>query len=290
MMEKKLYCGSKVLDLSVPAVMGILNLTPDSFYDGGRHSSQDTILRHVESLVAEGASIIDAGAVSTRPGAGEVPEEEELERLIPVIRLIAGRFPGIILSADTFRPGVALAALESGADMINDIYGGRFAQGMFETVAQFRVPYILMHMKGTPATMQSVAQYDDVVSEVTYFFENQVGRCREAGLTQVILDPGFGFGKTPAHNFTLLSRFATFKSLGCPLLAGISRKSMITRTLGVTPGEALNGTTVLNTIALMKGADILRVHDVREACDAVRLFSLVNQENSYLCDADNSPA
>jgi dihydropteroate synthase len=276
----KLFCGSKELDISTPVVMGILNLTPDSFFDGGQFVTPDSQLHRVEQMVKEGAAIVDAGAVSTRPGAAEVSEYQELERLIPAVRVIANHFHGLILSVDTFRPAVARAAIENGAVMINDIYGGRFAEGMLETVATLKVPYIMMHMKGDPSNMQHEPTYRDVVAEVQYFFENQLVKCRAAGIGQVILDPGFGFGKTIAHNYALLSRFVEFKSLGCPILAGISRKSMITGHLAIHASGALNGTTVLNTIALMKGADILRVHDVKEAVEAVRLVGMLDREIS----------
>jgi dihydropteroate synthase len=270
---KKLFCGGKILDLSSPVVMGILNLTPDSFFDGGRYPGISFQLKHVEQMLSDGAALIDVGAVSTRPGATETGQEEELERLLPVLDAIKREFPDCIVSVDTFRPGVAKAAAEHGAGMINDIYGGRFGQGMIELAASLKIPYILMHMKGTPATMQHDPHYSDVVAEVYYFFEHQLAHCREAGLSQVIIDPGFGFGKTVEHNFALLEGLNRFKSLGTPILAGLSRKSMINRVLNTTPGQALNGTTVLNTVALMKGADILRVHDVKEAVEAVMLIN-----------------
>jgi dihydropteroate synthase len=255
--------------------MGILNLTPDSFFDGGKFLNPEAQLRQVETMLEDGASIIDVGAVSTRPGSKEVDEADELGRLVPAIKNIITHFPGCILSADTFRPRVALAALELGASMINDIYGGRFETGMFETVAPFKVPYILMHMQGTPASMQNDPSYPDVVAEVAYFFENQLNKCREKGLRQVILDPGFGFGKTLEQNFTLLAHLDDFRSAGAPILAGISRKSMINNLLNIRATEALNGTTVLNTIALLKGASILRVHDVKEAMEAIRLVNML---------------
>jgi dihydropteroate synthase len=271
----KLFCGSKVLDLSTPVVMGILNLTPDSFFDGGKFLSVGAQLHQVEKMLQDGASIIDVGAVSTRPGAAEVDELAEMERVLPSLKAILDHFPGCILSVDTFRARVARAAVEQGASMINDIYGGRYEKGMFETMASLDVPVILMHMKGVPATMQDNPTYSDVVAEVTYFFENQLNQCRDKGIKQVILDPGFGFGKTVGQNFELLARLDGFKSLGVPILAGISRKSLINKHLNIHPSEALNGTTVLNTIALMKGADILRVHDVKEAVEAVRLVKMI---------------
>ncbi|MCX6306334.1 MAG: dihydropteroate synthase [Bacteroidetes bacterium] len=271
----KLYCGSKEIDLSSPVVMGILNLTPDSFFDGGNFLNIDNQLRQAERMLSEGAAIIDLGAVSTRPGAPAVSESMELERLLPAIAAIMNHFPGCIVSADTFRPRVAKAAVEHGAGMINDIYGGRYEQGMFETVASLRVPYVLMHMKGTPAGMQNNPAYTDVVAEVAYFFDQQLQQCREKGVRQVILDPGFGFGKTVEHNFALLARLEEFRTAGTPILVGISRKSLVNKPLNIPPSEALNGTTVLNTIALMKGADILRVHDVKEAVEAIRLVGML---------------
>jgi dihydropteroate synthase len=276
----KLYCGSKELDLSTPVVMGILNLTPDSFFDGGKFLSLDAQLHQVEKMLKDGASIIDVGAVSTRPGAAEVGEEEELQRLIPSVQAILKNFPECILSVDTFRPRIARTTVENGACMINDIYGGRYEISMFETVASLKVPYVLMHMKGTPSTMQDNPSYSDVVAEVAYFFENQLAQCRNQGVRQVILDPGFGFGKTVEQNFALLSHLEEFRSPGAPILVGISRKSMINKFLNIQTSETLNGTTVLNTIALMKGANILRVHDVKEATEAIKLLNMVSHAKS----------
>ena len=272
---KKLFFGTKELDISTPVVMGILNLTPDSFFDGGKFVNQNRQLHQVEKMLKDGASIIDVGAISTRPGADDVDELEELRRLLPAIKSILENFPGCILSVDTYRPNVAQAAVEHGAAMINDIYGGRYVEGMLETVAAMGVPYILMHMKGTPANMQHDPTYSNVVAEVVYFFENQLQKCREIGLHQVIIDPGFGFGKTVEQNFELLARLEEFKSTGAPILVGFSRKSMINRPLTIKASEALNGTTVLNTIALMKGADILRVHDVKEAMETIKLVRML---------------
>lgn len=257
--------------------MGILNLTPDSFYDGGKFLSIDKQLAQVEQMLLEGASIIDLGAVSTRPGAGEVCQTGELERLLPSLRAIRIRFPECILSVDTFRPLVARAAVNYGAGMINDIYGGRYEEGMFDTIATLNVPYIMMHMKGNPGNMQENPTYSDVVAEIVYFFEQQTSKARLNGLQQIILDPGFGFGKTDVHNYRLLSHLDDFKSLGYPVMVGLSRKSMINRILKTKPREALNGTTVLNTIALIKGADILRVHDVKEAIQAIKLVGMLEK-------------
>lgn len=278
---KQIFCNGHILDLASPVVMGILNVTPDSFFDGGRYLSLDDQLKSVEQMLADGATIIDIGAVSTRPGSKEVSQEEEMERLIPSLKAIRQHFHGCFISVDTYRAPVARAMIENGADIINDIYGGRFDEDMMQTIAGFNVPYILMHMKGAPETMQKNPEYSDVVAEITYFFEQQLTRCREAGVRQVIIDPGFGFGKTIEHNFSLLSHLDTFQSLGVPVLVGLSRKSMINKALQIKPLEALNGTTVLNTIALLKGADILRVHDVKEALEAIKLVRLMMVPNTY---------
>jgi dihydropteroate synthase len=264
------------MDLSIPLVMGILNLTPDSFFDGAKYQKIDAQLQRVEQMLHEGASVIDIGAVSTRPGAPAVSEVDEIKRLIPSLSRIRRHFTACFISVDTFRPAVARMAIDHGADMINDIYGGRYEEGMFETIASYHVPYILMHMKGTPVTMQQNPVYTDVVAEVAYFFEQQLVRCRETGMREVFIDPGFGFGKTVEHNYALLSRLDEFKSFGVPIVAGLSRKSMINQVLQTTADEARNGTTVLNTIALIKGADILRVHDVKEAVEAIRLVRLLS--------------
>lgn len=275
---KQLFCNGRVLNLDSPVVMGILNVTTDSFFDGGKYLSIDNQLRRVEQMLDDGAAIIDIGAISTRPGAKEISRAGELERLLPSVKAVRRHFPDCYISVDTYRPLIARAMVENGADIINDIFGGRFTDDMFESVAGLKVPYILMHMKGTPETMQDNPVYSDVVAEITYFFEQQIARCREEGISQVIIDPGFGFGKTVEHNFTLLSRLDTFRSLGVPVLAGLSRKSMINKALHVSSREALNGTTVLNTVALLKGADILRVHDVKEAVEAVKLVGLMENE------------
>jgi dihydropteroate synthase len=263
------------LDLSSPQVMGILNITPDSFYDGGVYTSIEAQLKKTGEMLGEGASMIDIGAVSTRPGAKELCEMCELDRLIPSLKAIRYHFPGAILSVDTRNSTVAHAAVEEGADMINDISGGRSDDAMFETIALLKVPYILMHMKGTPESMQDDPVYGDVVAEVSYFLEQQSSRLREIGGYQILVDPGFGFGKTVQHNAEMLRRLKEFKNIGYPLVVGLSRKSMIWKSLGINPAGALNGTTVLNTIALLKGADILRVHDVKEAVETIRLVKMI---------------
>jgi dihydropteroate synthase len=259
--------------------MGILNMTSDSFFDGGRYLTISSQVQRAGQMLAEGAGIIDIGAVSTRPGASEVSCEEELDRLIPSLKAIRKDFPAAILSVDTFRPAVARAAVEEGADMINDIYGGRFEAGMMETVAYLKVPYIIMHMKGRPGNMQENPTYSDIIAEITYFFEKQLAEARNHGIRDIIIDPGFGFGKSIEHNYRLLSGLESLQSLEVPILAGLSRKTMIHRVLGTDPAHALNGTSVLQTIALMKGAGILRSHDVKEAVEAVTLLEILKKNS-----------
>jgi dihydropteroate synthase len=260
------------IDLTTPVVMGILNITPDSFFDGGKFTESDTQLFQAEKMLNEGASIIDLGATSTRPGAGEVTEDEELNRVIPALQSLKKEFPQAIISVDTYRSKVAEIAIENGAHIINDISGGTIDDKMFQTIADLEVPYVLMHIKGTPKNMQNDPQYVDVVQEVKYFFKKQLRKLKNIGVTDnIILDPGFGFGKTLENNYELLKDLSSFTDMGCPILAGISRKSMINKVLNKTPDEALNGTTALNTIALLNSANILRVHDVKEAVEVVRL-------------------
>lgn len=256
-------------------VMGILNLTPDSFYDGGKYGSPADALRRAELMVREGAAILDLGAVSTRPGAVQPSEEEEWRRLAPVLQVLAQSFPGIQLSVDTYRSGIARKAIESGAHLINDISGGTMDAAMFETVAALNVPYVLMHIQGRPETMQENPQYENVVNEVKQFFEERIARLKKLGFEKIILDPGFGFGKTMEHNYQLLAALDTFSAMGYPVLAGLSRKSMITKFLNVKKEDALNGTTALNMIALQKGATLLRVHDVKEAVECVKIFNML---------------
>jgi len=268
--------------------MGILNITPDSFYDGGKYFSEKDILRQTEKMIADGADIIDIGACSTRPNAQDVSEEEELKRLIPVVKLMRKKFPATIISADTFRSKVAEEAVHAGADMINDIWGGHEFKvqnskakagvpetSMFETIAKLKVPYVLMHMQGTPKNMQQNPQYKDVVKEVKEYFSLKIEKLKSLKFENIILDVGFGFGKNVEHNYALLKNLGEFKDFGLPLLIGVSRKSMINKVIGTKPETALNGTTVVNTIALMNGANILRVHDVKEAKEAVKIFKFV---------------
>jgi len=264
-------CGSKQLDLSQPRIMGILNLTPDSFYAGSRHNKPDELLRKAAEMIDEGASILDLGAASTRPGAQTVSEEEEKNRLMPALEAIVKAFPEIIISVDTFRANIALASYNSGAGIINDISGGTLDKAMFSTVAKTEAAYVLMHIKGTPETMQTNPEYSDVVSEIREFFSERILALNQLGKHNIIIDPGFGFGKTLADNYKIMNNLDAFGSFGLPLLSGISRKSMINRVIGTAPSEALNGTTVLNTISLMKGAKILRVHDVKPAMEAIKL-------------------
>lgn len=265
-------CKGRLLDLSEPLVMGILNVTPDSFFDGGRYTGRDEALRRVEQMLREGAAIIDLGGMSSRPGARIISEEEELERVLPVVEAVAARFPEAILSVDTIRARVAREAVEAGAHIVNDISAGRFDEDLFATVAKLQVPYVLMHMRGTPRDMQQNPEYEDVVREVLDFLIEKLGALRAAGVKDVIVDPGFGFGKTVQHNYQLLKNLHAFRITGCPVLAGISRKSMICKVLGVSPAEALNGTTALHMVALQQGASILRAHDVAEARQVIRLW------------------
>ena len=261
----------KVLNLVKPAVMGIINLTPDSFYDGGTLNSHEAILRLAEKHINEGAAILDLGAVSTRPGAKDVSEDEELRRLLPALKLLRNTFPEIFISVDTYRSTVALASAEQGADIINDISGGMFDGEMFKVVAKTKLPYVLMHMQGTPQNMQQNPEYKNVTKEVFNFFKSQIKKAKAAGVKQIITDVGFGFGKTVEHNFTLLRELKKFEKLNYPVLVGLSRKSMVNKILGIKSADALNGTTVLHTIALQNGANILRVHDVKEAVETIKL-------------------
>jgi dihydropteroate synthase len=269
--NKSIKFKVKGINLDEPIIMGILNVTPDSFFDGRKHISEETIVQKVNSMEYDGAQIIDIGGYSTRPNAAEVSEEEELARVLPIVKLIKSNFNGLNISIDTFRSNVAKKCVEVGADIINDISGGSFDDKMFSCIAKLNVPYILMHIKGTPQNMQENPSYKNVVEEVKQYFEEKITQLNQLGVTDIILDPGFGFGKTIEHNYELLDNLDAFTSLGLPILAGVSRKSMINKVIGTTPDEALNGTTSLNTIALLKGANILRVHDVKEAKETIKL-------------------
>jgi dihydropteroate synthase len=267
-----LNAGGKLIDLSTPKVMGIINITPDSFYAGNRKPGVEEALQLAQKMLEDGATFLDLGAYSSRPGATDISIQEENDRLLPVVEAIAAAFPEAILSIDTFRSQVAEVAIKVGAHIINDISGGTLDAGMFATVARLQVPYILMHMKGTPQNMTQMAQYDDVFNEVLNFFGSAYQQLKKLGVHDVIIDPGFGFAKNQQQNYTLMRRLQEFDMLGLPLLAGISRKRMIYGLLGGTAAGALNGTTILNTIALNKGANILRVHDVKEAVEAVKIW------------------
>mgnify|MGYP006197134749 FL=1 len=263
----------RVYSLDKPKIMGILNLTPDSFFEGSRvRLEEKMILNTAEKMISEGADFLDIGGYSTRPGAMDISMEEEVQRVAPAISLIKREFPEILISVDTFRSGVAKHAVESGADLINDISAGNLDPQMLATVAKLDIPYIAMHMRGTPQTMQGEAVYQDLIPEILSYFSQKLEQFRKLGIKDVIIDPGFGFAKTREQNFQLLRDLKRFNALGLPILAGVSRKSMIYKTLQISPSEALNGTTALNMFALSQGANILRVHDVNEAKETVTLF------------------
>lgn len=266
----------RLLDLSVPKVMGIINITPDSFYKGSRFSSEKEIIDAAGKMISAGADILDVGGYSSRPGAPDISTEDEWGRVLKALNLIMKEYPGTVISVDTFRSDIANKAVEQyGAAMINDISGGEADINMFEVVAKLNVPYILMHMRGNPRTMQQDTEYDDIIADILKWFAPRMLKLRQMGVKDIILDPGFGFSKTTDQNFEMLKRFNEFSVAGLPLLAGLSRKTTIWKTLGISADEALNGTTVLNTVALMNGADILRIHDVREAVETVRLISRI---------------
>ena len=266
----------ELINFSVPKIMGILNITPDSFYDGGRYNSKDEIKKQIEKMVISGADIIDVGGYSSRPGAKDINIEDELNRVIPVIEIIKQKFPKIIVSIDTFRSEVANEAIISGADIVNDISGGNLDSAMFETVSKHKVPYILMHMRGNPGNMMSKTNYENVTKDVCRYFSERIDKAKSYGINDIIIDPGFGFGKSIDHNFEILNNLGKFKDFKKPLLAGISRKSMIYKFLNTSPSKALNGTSILNTIALNNGADMLRVHDIIEAKECLALFNKLN--------------
>ncbi len=253
--------------------MGILNVTPNSFYDGGKHKEINSIIHQVDKMISEGADFIDIGAYSSKPSAEFVSEEEEIKRLVPIVKSLVKTFPNIVLSVDTFRAQVAKASVENGVAMVNDIAAGLLDDKMLETVAELKVPYIMMHMRGNPQTMQSLTDYSDIVKEMIFYFSERIQKARSFGISDIVIDPGFGFAKTLEQNYEVLHKMELFSMLELPLLAGISRKSMIYKVLESSPQEALNGTSVLNTIALQKGAKILRVHDVKEAVECIKLVS-----------------
>jgi len=267
-----------LIDLSVPKVMGIINVTPDSFYEGSRFMEDNEIIRIASKMIKDGADILDVGGYSSRPGAENITAEEERTRVIKAVKLINRELPEAIISIDSFRSEIVLEAVtECGAGIINDISGGESDANMFSVVERLRVPYIMMHMQGVPGTMQKNPVYDDVVADILRWFGDRIFRLQSMGVSDIIIDPGFGFGKTTAHNFEMLRHLGDFSIAGLPVLVGVSRKSMIWKTLEITPGEALNGTSVLNTVALLNGADILRVHDVKEAVQAVKLVEMLKK-------------
>ncbi|WP_075590119.1 dihydropteroate synthase [Labilibacter marinus] len=276
---QKLNAGGRLIDISTPLIMGILNVTPDSFFDGGKYTNEDAILSRVEQMIQDGADIIDIGAYSSRPGAKHISEEEELERLNTVLASIRANYPEIIISVDTFRASVAACVVnEFKVDIINDISAGDMDEKMFETIARLNVPYIIMHMKGTPQNMQVNPNYEkDIVFEVIDYLAEKKRQLSLLGVHDVIIDPGFGFGKTLDHNYQLLNRLDDLRLLELPILVGVSRKSMIYKLLETSPEEALNGTTALNMVALERGAGILRVHDVKEAKDCISIFNKLQQ-------------
>ncbi len=269
-------CKGKLIDLSIPKVMGILNVTPNSFYDGGKFEDENQILSQAEKMIIEGATFIDLGAYSSKPSAEFVSEKEEIKRILPVLALILNKFPETLISIDTFRSEVAKVCIENGAAIINDISAGNLDDKMMEVIAKYNVPYIMMHMRGNAQTMQSLTYYDNMIKEMLYYFSEKVAITKSLGINDLIIDPGFGFAKTLGQNFEILQKLELFQMLELPILSGISRKSMIYKTLAINAENALNGTAVLNTIALTKGAKILRVHDVKEAVESIKLFEKTN--------------
>ena len=271
-------CAGKLVDLSTPKIMGILNVTPDSFYDGGVHNSDKKILKHVEKMLNDGAALIDIGAYSSRPNGINIDENEELNRVVPALELVNNKFPNTIISIDTFRSKVAEACLNSGASIINDISAGEMDKKMMKIVGKYKVPYIMMHMKGNPQNMISRTNYDDMLKEIIKYFSKKINQALSYKINDMIIDPGFGFAKDLRQNYNLLSSMDLLKILDKPIMVGISRKSMIYKSLKTSAKESLNGTTVLNTVSLIKGASILRVHDVKEASECIKLISALNKQ------------
>ena len=271
--KNSINLAGELISFSKPVVMGIVNVTPDSFYDGGKLDDEKVLLRMVEKMINDGAAIIDVGGISTRPGAPLISTKIELDRLLPAVKAVRKAFPEIPVSIDTFRSWVAVRVIdEIGPIIVNDISGGTLDSKMFETVGKMEVPYILTHIQGTPKNMQENPEYDDVVKDISTFFGDKVKRLTKLGVKDVIIDPGFGFGKNPDHNYDLLNRLDSFKVFQLPVMVGLSRKSVVCKALKVNPENALNGTSVVNTLALLGGADILRVHDVKEAAEAIQIF------------------
>lgn len=272
-------CKGKLVDLSSPKVMGILNITPDSFFDGGKYSSEKDVINHTEKMILEGATFIDVGAYSSRPGAKSISEKEELERILPIVTTLAKVFPKIIISIDTFRSEVAKQCILNGAAIINDISAGSLDKNMFRTIAELQVPYIIMHMQGNPKNMQLNPTYNNIVQELLFYFSGKIAQLRKLGVNDIITDVGFGFGKTLSHNYQLLHHLEMFKNLEVPSLVGISRKSMLYKPLEINPESALNATSSANTIALLNGANILRVHDVKEAMECIKIVNLLKNNS-----------
>ena len=271
-------CKGRLINLAQPKVMGILNCTPDSFFDGGKYRSENQFLQQAEKLLTDGADFIDIGAYSSKPNAEFVSEDEEITRIVPVVELVLKHFPDTIISIDTFRAKVAQATVESGAAIINDISAGLLDDAMLQTAGRLKVPFIMMHMRGTPQTMVKLTQYENIVKEMLFYFSERIAAARKHGVDDIIIDPGFGFAKTLKQNYEVLNKMELFNLTEVPLLVGVSRKSMIYKLLDTNPQDALNGTTALNTIALTKGAKILRVHDVKEAVEAVKIHNALTQQ------------
>lgn len=271
-------CNGQIINLTTPKIMGVLNLTPDSFYDGGKHKDTASILKTVASMLEQGATFIDVGGYSSRPGANFVSESEELNRVHGVVKLLINEFPTCLISIDTFRSKVAEAAVNQGAAMVNDISAGLLDENMIATIDKLKVPYIMMHMRGTPQTMTQLTNYNNLSKDIISYFGERLQQTKSKGIVDIIIDPGFGFAKTIEQNFELLSRLESLQIVDKPILVGVSRKSMIYKTLQTSPEHALNGTTALNMIALEKGANILRVHDVKEAMECVTLFNQLQKQ------------
>ena len=274
---KNINCKGTLVNLSSPKIMGILNVTPDSFFDGGKYNSSSAIMNHVEKMLSEGATFVDVGAYSSRPGAKHISEDEELSRILPVIKLLTHEFPSLLISIDTFRSKIAEQCVNLGACIVNDISAGNLDANMFATIAKLQVPYVIMHMQNTPQNMQIKPMYDDVVKDVLYYFSKKINELHSLGVNDIIADVGFGFGKTVTQNYQLLKHLDLFKNLNAPILTGLSRKSMLFKPLEISQNEALNATTTANTIALLNGANILRVHDVKQANEAIKIVKLLNK-------------
>ena len=268
-------CNGKIIELNTPKIMGILNITPDSFFDGGKYNSDKAIIKQTKKMLKQGATFIDIGAYSSRPNAKHITENEELSRILPIVKLLVKEFPNILISIDTFRSKVAKKCIEAGACMINDISGGTLDKKMFKTIAKYQVPYVLMHLKGTPQNMQNNPEYDDIINEITNYFIDKTNQLKALKVKDVILDVGFGFGKTLEHNYTILNHLNRFSKLEYPILAGISRKSMLYKVLNSKPSKMKNATSIANTIALLNGASILRVHDVKEVMECVKIVGML---------------